>query len=95
MLEYDTEEMYFVKSNSQENEDECSDELEPWQHKRAVARLRSYEAGNGHEGLMTAEGHIVTMPLYENIEAIGPDTYLCEVSNGDKVVVNGKGQVIR
>lgn len=95
MLEYDTEEMYFVKSNSQENEDECSDELEPWQHKRAVAHLRSYEAGNGHEGLMTAEGHIVTMPLYENIEAISPDTYLCEVSNGDKVVVNGKGQVIR
>ena len=95
MLEYETDEMYFVKSNNQENEDECTDELEPWQHKRAVARLRSYEAGNSHEGLMTADGHIVTMPLYENIEAIGPDIYLCEVSNGDKVVVNGKGQVVR
>lgn len=95
MLEYETDEMYFVKSNSQENEDECTDEIEPWQHKRAVARLRSYMAGNSREGLMTAEGHVVTMPLYETIEAIGPDIYLCEVSNGDKVVVNGKGQVVR
>lgn len=35
------------------------------------------------------------MPLYEEIEAIGPDTYLCTVSDGDKVVVNGKGEVVR
>lgn len=95
MLEYDTDELYFVKNNSQTVEDECSDELEPWQHKRAVAHLRSYVAGNSHEGLMTTDGHIVTMPLYENIEAIGYDTYLCTVSNADKVVVNGKGEVIR
>ena len=44
---------------------------------------------------MTPEGHVITMPLYEDIEAIGPDTYLCTVSDGDKVVVNGKGEVVR
>ena len=44
---------------------------------------------------MTADGHIVTMPLYKNIEAIGPDLYLCTCTNSDKVVVNGKGVVVR
>ena len=32
---------------------------------------------------------------YEDIEAIGYDTYLCTVSNGDKVIVDGKGQIVR
>lgn len=43
---------------------------------------------------MTSDGRAVTMPKYEAIEAIGPDTYLCTVSHGDKVVVNGKGEQI-
>lgn len=43
---------------------------------------------------MTSDGRAVTMPQYESIEAIGPDTYLCTVSHGDKVVVNGKGEQV-
>jgi len=48
----------------------------------------------GFEGLMTADGHIVTMPKYGYIEAMGYDTYLCSTINGDKVVVNGKGVIV-
>ena len=44
---------------------------------------------------MTADGHIVTMPLYEEIEAIGYDLYLCEISYYDRVIVNGKGEVVK
>lgn len=92
-LTYDTDEIYYTR-DSYVNDDGEEQEYLTEQNKQAVARLRSYESGC-HHGLMTAEGHIVTMPLYEEIEAIGPDTYLCTVSNGDKVIVNGKGQVVR
>ncbi len=47
------------------------------------------------EGLMTAEGHVVTMPLYKDIEAMGPDLYLCTSTNYDKVIVNGKGEIVK
>lgn len=61
----------------------------------AIARHRVYVAGEGYEGLMSRDGHIVTMPLYEYIEAIGDNLYLCTVSNGDKVIVNGKGEIVK
>ena len=44
---------------------------------------------------MTREGRVVTQPLYESIEAIDTDLYLCTVSNNDKVVVNGKGEIVK
>ena len=44
---------------------------------------------------MTADGHIVTKPLYDDIQAIGPDLYLCTTTDYDCVVVNGKGEVVR
>ncbi len=93
-LVYETNEVYYAKdSYTDENGDEheCLEKC----NKQAVARLRAYSAGGGYEGLMTPEGHVITMPLYESIEAIGNDTYLCTVSNGDKVIVNGKGEVVR
>lgn len=62
---------------------------------KAIARQRAYTAGNGYEGLMTRDGRIVTQPLYESIGAIGTDLYLCTVSNNDKVVVNGKGEIMK
>ncbi len=51
-------------------------------------------AGDGYEGLMSADGHVVTMPLYKNIEAIDHDLYLCSSKNGDKLIVNGKGEIV-
>jgi hypothetical protein len=57
--------------------------------------MRAYVAGDGYEGLMNADGHVITMPLYKEISAIGYDLYLCEGSNCDKVIVNGKGEIVK
>ena len=38
---------------------------------------------------------IVTMPLYDDIEAIANDRYLCTYNREDKVVVNGKGEIVK
>lgn len=65
------------------------------EHKRAVANLRMYSVGDDYKGLMSKDGYIVTKPLYANIEAIDADLYLCTVSDGDKVVVDGKGKIVR
>ena len=62
---------------------------------KAVARLRAYTAGDNYDGLMTRDGRVVTKPQYEYIEAIGDDLYLCTVSNEDKVVLNGKGEIVK
>lgn len=43
---------------------------------------------------MTADGHMVTLPEYDCIEAVGPDTYICTISNDDKVVLNGEGKKV-
>lgn len=86
-LEYEMEETYqMVQKDYDEYEYVCSTE-----HKKARAHLCKYTAGNYKEGLMTPEGHMVTLPKYEDIDAIGPDTYICTVSHGDKEVLNGKG----
>ena len=57
--------------------------------------MRAYVVGDGYEGLMSVDGHVVTMPLYKSIEAIGYDLYLCDVSSGDHVIVNGKGEIVK
>ena len=64
-------------------------------HPQATARLRAYVAGDGYEGLMTADGHKVTMPLYWQIEALGHDLYLCSSREDDKVILNGKGEIVK
>ena len=43
---------------------------------------------------MTADGRKVTMPLYWEIEALDQDLYLCASKDGDKVIVNGKGEIV-
>ena len=57
--------------------------------------MRAYAAGDGYEGLMNADGRIVTMPIYKEISAIGYDLYLCEVNDCDHVVINGKGEIVK
>lgn len=95
MLEYEKEEMENRLHTEGEEDDEEVTIVEGTYHLKATARLRAYSAGDSYEGLITADGHIVTMPLYENIEAIGPDLYLCTWSNCDKVIVNGKGEIVK
>ena len=92
MLEYEKDEL---KYDTAEYGDIDNTELRMVSyHPMATARLRAYVAGDDYEGLLTADGHIVTKPLYKDISAIGYDLYLCEVSNGGHVIVNGKGETI-
>ena len=95
MLEYEKEEIVYWKNTAVDDGDGIVEELEEYHHPKATARLRAYVAGDGFEGLITADGHIVTMPLYKDIEAIANDLYLCTSTNYDKVIVNGKGEIVR
>lgn len=98
MLEYEKDEILYRHTKTQESDDDNeaieTDAVEEY-HPRATARLRAYVAGDCYEGLMTADGHAVTMPLYKDISAIGPDLYICTYTNYDKVIVNGKGEIVR
>ena len=78
-----------------DDDDDIVEDQEDCYHPKATARLRAYVVGDGYEGFMTADGHKVTMPLYKDIEALEQDLYLCTSTNYDKVIVNGKGEVVR
>ena len=95
MLEYEKEEIIYRDNVVNKVDEELTEILEESYHPKATARLRAYVAGDGYEGLMTADGHKVTMPLYWEIEALDHDLYLCATKNGDKVIVNGKGEIVR
>ena len=95
MLEYEKEEIVYRKKTVNEVDENIIEELEEYYHPKATARLRAYVAGDGYEGLMTADGHQVTMPLYREIVALDHDLYLCSAKNGDKVIVNGKGEIVK
>ena len=95
MLEYEKEEIDYRKNMTVDDGDGFVEELEDYYHPKATARLRAYVAGDGYEGLMTADGHKVTMPLYWEIAALDYDLYLCSSENGDKLIVNGKGEIVK
>lgn len=94
MLEYEKEEIIYRKNATADEGDGNVEEKEEYYHPKATARLRAYVAGDGYEGLMTADGRKVTMPLYWEIEALDQDLYLCASKDGDKVIVNGKGEIV-
>lgn len=98
MLEYEKDEVLYRDIKTKEV-DECGETVETtksesW-HPMATAYLRAYEAGDGRYGLMSPDGRIVTMPLYDEIQAIANDRYLCTCNRDDKVVVNGKGEIVK
>ena len=93
-LEYEKDEiLYQTRTHDDEGNEYATPFVESYRPK-AIARLYVYSAG-GHMGLMTAGGHVVTMPLYKDIDAIGYDLYLCTSTNYDKVIVNGKGEIVK
>ena len=94
-LEYEKDEILYRTRTHDDDSDEYAVPFTEAYHPQATARLRAYVAGDGYEGLMTADGHKVTMPLYQDIDAIGNDLYLCTSSNYDKVIVNGKGEIVK
>lgn len=91
-LEYETDELYYTEESYTDDEGQLQKRVSE-HRKMAVAKRRAYSSG-GYEGLMTAEGKMVTLPLYYDIQAIGEDTYLCLVGNGDNVVIDGKGNLL-
>ena len=95
MLEYEKEEIIYRNNVVNKVDDELTEILEESYHPHATARLRAYVAGDGYEGLMSADGRKVTMPLYWEIEALDNDLYLCASKNGDKVIVNGNGDIVK
>lgn len=95
MLEYEKDDFVNREDTQKYVDNEIIEVVSESYHPKATAKLRAYSAGDGYEGLMTADGHKVSMPLYKDIEAIGYDVYLCTVTNGDKLIVNGKGEIVK
>lgn len=93
-LEYDTENTY-MQSDSYYDEDGENHPCETQVYKTARAKLCSYQGAFYKEGLIAVDGHIVTHPLYESIKALSEDLYLCEVENGDNILLNSKGQIVK
>lgn len=94
-LEYEMEETYQIVQKEYDEYEREHEYVSSTEHKKVRARLCKYVGGNNKEGLMTPDGHMVTLPKYEDIDAIGPDTYICTVSHGDKEILNGKGEKVK
>jgi len=88
---YDTREVVYPTSHSEEEEEEYSDEESPYTRK-AVATCQRYQAEWEWYGLLGPDGRIVTPPIYSSIEAIGKDLYLCKPVYSQGVILNSKGQ---
>lgn len=60
-----------------------------------VARCRKYHTAALYCGLISPEGKILTQPVFDYIEAIGYDLYLCTYEIGSGVILNGRGEVVK
>lgn len=61
-----------------------------------ITTLMRYRMPDGHEGLCTAAGDIVTEPLFWEVQPIGKDTYLCTYKDTRAgVIVNSKGEIVK
>ena len=70
--------------------DEFDDNGEPTMIKSLCVQYRTYD---GHHGLMDRKGKRLTDPLYNGIEAIGPDRFLCYGRMGT-VILDEKGKPV-
>lgn len=61
--------------------------------KLATATCLVYSTGYQDYGLMDRNGNIITLPLYSDIEAIGPNRYHCVGPNGS-VILDDKGREV-
>lgn len=58
--------------------------------KPATAQCLRYVTADWNYGLMDKDGNIITLPIYSDITAIGPDRYHCTGPNGS-VILDSKG----
>lgn len=63
--------------------------------KKAIAHCLQYEAQYDWYGLMSPTGKIITPPIYKDIEALGPDLYLCKDVSYDGTLINADGKQVR
>lgn len=61
----------------------------------AYAKCKSYSNGRGKEGLLGVDGKPITRPIYNNIEAIENDLYLCTLECGTGIIIDGTGKQIK
>lgn len=71
-----------------------TDNYDPYFAQRTANRMR-YQAEDGWYGLISNDGHVITPPSYTSITAIGPDLYLCKLSDDYGILLNGKGQQVK
>lgn len=72
-----------------ETENDCETNV------NATALCKKYQGAMGWYGLMSADGRLVTKPIYRDIEAIGRDLYLCKDESYTGIILNGRGERIR
>ncbi len=88
---YNTTKYYDNNGNVTKSE---TDNYDPYFTRRTANRL-CYQAEAGWYGLMSNDGHVITPPSYTSITAIGPDLYLCKLSEDYGILLNGKGQQVK
>lgn len=55
----------------------------------------SYYSSCGHIGLIDKSGRPITPPIYDSIKAFSADLFECTINiNGDKLLINSKGQKV-
>lgn len=82
----DIEEMTYNKPEWDENGD----------RQVGITTLMRYRMPDGHEGLCTVNGDIVTEPLYWEVQPISKDTYLCTYKDTQAgVIINSKGEIVK
>ncbi len=82
----DIEEMTYNKPEWDENGD----------REVGIATLMRYRTLDGHEGLCSSNGEIVSEPLYWSIQAVDKDTYLCTYKDTQAgVIINSKGEIVK
>ncbi len=61
-----------------------------------ITTLMRYRMPDGHEGLCTVNGDIVTEPLYWEVKPVSKDTYLCTYKDTQAgVIINSKGEIVK
>lgn len=83
-LDYEMQEEYTYVESS-----------ENWLRKKGMATAMAYYVELGEEtrcGLMNRDGRCVTKPLYDGIDALGKDLYLCQPGG---VILNSRGEQVK
>lgn len=82
----DMEEMTYNKPEWDENGD----------RQVGITTLMRYRMPDGHEGLCTVNGDIITEPLYWDVQPISKDTYLCTYKDTQVgVIINSRGEIVK